>query len=415
MIGARWAAERLTSLHLPRNAQLWLPGYIQSRLQQAAVPSGTTVDILLCIADHFEPGHGRASLATERARVRSWMDGYPKLADRFRDADGCPPQHTFFYPADQYRREHLDELARLCTDGLAEVEIHLHHDADTRDHLRKTLNGFKQTLSEDHGLLTRDERGAIAYAFVHGNWALDNASPDGRWCGVNDELSVLRETGCYADFTLPAAPTPSQTRIVNAIYHAAGRPGRSRAHDTGTRCRVGSRRPREHLLLIQGPLALDWRRPRWGLLPGLDVGAVDGSSGYGPNLSRFRRWVELGISVVGRSEWVFVKLHTHGAPEPNMRVLLGHKMASFHEAIGETFNDGRRYRLHYVTAREMANIVMAAEAREHGNAGAFRDYVMAPPPSRRREAWTETVPSCPLSPDSQQAHGDVGRCDDRNA
>ena len=41
----------------------------------------------------------------------------------------------------------------------------------------------------------------------------------------------------------------------------------------------------------------------------------------------------------------------------------GRGWRQFHEAIGREFNDGRRYRLHYVTAREMVNIVRAAEAR----------------------------------------------------
>jgi hypothetical protein len=43
------------------------------------------------------------------------------------------------------------------------------------------------------------------------------------------------------------------------------------------------------------------------------------------------------------------------------------------------FNDGKRYRIHYVTAREMVNIVHAAEDGKAGNAGEFRDYRYAKP------------------------------------
>jgi hypothetical protein len=57
----------------------------------------------------------------------------------------------------------------------------------------------------------------IAYGFVHGNWALCNSRPDGDWCGVNEELTVLAQTGCYADFTFPSAPSPTQPRMVNAV------------------------------------------------------------------------------------------------------------------------------------------------------------------------------------------------------
>ena len=50
------------------------------------------------------------------------------------------------------------------------------------------------------------------FGFAPRNWALCNARRDGRWCGVNDELGVLRRTGCYADFTLPSATGEPVTR-----------------------------------------------------------------------------------------------------------------------------------------------------------------------------------------------------------
>jgi hypothetical protein len=123
---------------------------------------------------------------------------------------------------------------------------------------------------------------------------------------------------------------------------------------------------------------LDRERRVLGIVPGLDVGAIDGSPGYAPALRRFRRWVDARIAVRGRPEWVFVKIHTHGAPERNAATLLGHRMAALHEAINREFNDGHRYRLHYVTARELFNIVRAAEAGETGSPATSRPY------SRRR-------------------------------
>ncbi len=71
--------------------------------------------------------------------------------------------------------------------------------------------------------------GKLRYAFIHGNWCLANARPDGRWCGVDDELPLLFDTGCYADFTFPAAPDPSQPPIVNQIYWPDGDLARRRA------------------------------------------------------------------------------------------------------------------------------------------------------------------------------------------
>src|SRR5213078_673629 len=123
--------------------------------------------------------------------------------------------------------------------------------------LRGKLLSFKQTLAQRHRLLSTDKvTGEVVYGFIHGNWALDNSRPDGRYCGVGNELDVLRETGCYADFTLPAFPSPCQTRTVNSIYYAAGRPGCAKSHDTGAPAGVG-RPPVRGLLMIQGPLVFD--------------------------------------------------------------------------------------------------------------------------------------------------------------
>ena len=47
-----------------------------------------------------------------------------------------------------------------------------------------------------HDALPRDPvTGQPRWAFIHGNWALDNAHPDGTGCGVNNELIILREEG----------------------------------------------------------------------------------------------------------------------------------------------------------------------------------------------------------------------------
>jgi hypothetical protein len=56
-----------------------------------------------------------------------------------------------------------------------------------------------------------------------------------------------------------------------------------------------------------------------------------------------------------------VKLHTHGVNEPNQDVLLGEQMVRFHEMLSERASRDPLFRFHYVTAREMANIALAAE------------------------------------------------------
>ena len=183
----------------------WTLTYVRERSKRRLPCAGKPVHMLLCIADHFEPGNGRATPEVARRRMRRWVEEYPRLCRDHRDSDGRPPRHTFFYPIEQYREDEVAALAGLCRLGLGEVEVHLHHDGDTPDNLRQTLLASTELLVRRHGLLARHRlSGATAYGFVHGVWALDNARPDGRFCGVNNEIEILRTTGCYADFTLPS-------------------------------------------------------------------------------------------------------------------------------------------------------------------------------------------------------------------
>ena len=331
--------------------------------------AGEEVHLLLCIADHYEPRGGGASVETARARVRRWARDYPRLFGDFRDRDGLPPRHTFFYPLEEYEPGCLDLLAGLCAAGFGEVEVHLHHDRDTAEALRGRLLAFKELLARRHGLLARDrETGELAYGFVHGNWALNNARPDGRWCGVDNELDVLRETGCYADFTFPSAPDPTQPGKVNSLYYAgAGRRPHDRGRDVGT-----LPAPAGRLLLIQGPLVLDWGRRKWGLLPRVENGCLQPSQP--PDARRVPLWLKARVQVPGRPDWYFVKLHTHGAREDHHPVLLGEAMVRFHEALARRAAERPSFHYHYVTARELYNLVKAAEAGWTGTVAEARDY-----------------------------------------
>src|SRR5262249_17082516 len=209
------------------------------------------------------------------------------------------------------------------------------------------------------------------YAFIHGNWALDNARRDGRWCGVNNEIDVLRETGCYADMTLPSAPSETQTRKINSIYYAVDDPRRPKSHDTGFD--VGRRpAPARGLMLIQGPLTLDWGNRKWGIVPRLENACLQGNQP--PSERRLANWLRARVQVRPRTDWYFVKLHTHGANEANMPVLLGEPMVRFHHALRERANRGPAVRYHYVTAGEMYNLARAAEGGWTGTVNDARDY-----------------------------------------
>ncbi len=358
-----------------RNVHIWLADYLRqsSRRRKAfALPT----HIFFCFVDHYEPLWRDASVEQANQRVRQWSENYPKLASQFRDADGRPPQHTFFFPAEQYRPEFLDPLAKLTAQGLGEVEIHLHHDNDTADGLRRSLEKFKTQL-HSHGLLCSDRNGRMRYGFIHGNWALDNSRGDGRRCGVNNELQVLNETGCYADFTLPSAPSDTQTGKINSIYYAKDDPRAPKSHDWGVDARVGGNSVGD-LLIVQGPLALNWRSRKWGLLPRIENAEV--AHNAPPKRERVELWLRQRVGVAGRPDWNFVKVHTHGCQEQNFEVLLGERCRRMHEMLARDFNDGQRFVLHYVTAREVYNLIRAAQSGQRGAVAALRDYELARPP-----------------------------------
>jgi hypothetical protein len=360
----------LWKLHRRELLRLVVPYALQSGSHRPPRP-GQEVHLLLCVADHYEPKADNAPPDLARARVRRWVEDYPRQFARFRDSDGRPPRHTFFYPIEEYDAEHLDALAGLCRAGFGEVELHLHHDGDTADNLREQLLCFRQVFAERHGLLARRrDTGAVAYGFIHGNWALCNARPDGRWCGVNNELEILAATGCYADFTMPSAPHVTQTKKINSIYYAWDWPGRPRSHERGLD--VGKRPPPPgSLLLIQGPLVLDWGHAKWGLLPRLENGCLQRTQP--PDIARLDNWLRARVQVPSRPDWFFVKLHAHGAVEESHDALLGEAMVRFHEALARRAADPR-FHFHYVTAREMYNLVKAAEAGWQGPVAAAVNF-----------------------------------------
>lgn len=369
--GAVWGIRR-------KGLHRWLLPYLQSCRQRRGPRPGEPIDVLLCVCDHYEPKRGgRATPVQARERVQQWVDEYPRLFGEFRDSDGRTPRHTFFFPAEEYEPEHLDMLAGLCRAGFGEVEVHLHHDNDTAENLRRTLLEFKTTLANRHGLLARDKvTGEVVYGFIHGNWALDNSRSDGRRCGVNNELDVLRETGCYADFTLPSAPSETQTRKINCIYWAVDDPARPKSHDRGIDIGDGPAPP-NGLLMIQGPLLLDWFNRKWGLIPRIEN--ADLRKNQPPTETRLSLWLRAAVRVNTRPNWYFVKLHTHGVNEPTQDVLLGDPMVRLHEALRDRAARDPLFHFHYVTAREMANIALAAEAGADVSVNDARSFRYAPP------------------------------------
>ena len=361
-----------------RNAHLWLPGYIADRSRRrrraAARARAGTVDVMFAFVDHFEPVVKPGQDPARKAgAVAAWTRDWPPLAARHRDSDGRPPRMTWTFPLETYDPGIVDALVELSRQDLGEVEVHLHHDGDSSETFRaKMLDGLAKFAR--HGVATVDGVEGYRFAFVHGDWALDNARPDGRYCGVNDELTILRELGCFADLTYPSAPSETQPRKSNAIYYATDDPARPKSHDGGIDVEVG-RAASGDLMLIQGPLRPDGSSRKLGIIPRIDNAAITGVNPGTPG--RINGWIELGTGVVGRPEWVFIKVHCHSANVDDRDAVLGAAADAMFTHLERTCRTGRR-RLHYVTAREMYNIIKAAEQGRTGDPTEFRDLVIPP-------------------------------------
>lgn len=303
---------------LPRHAELWAPGLVRSWMRDRARTANSDAAPIcwLLFTDHFEPYGGNVSDAVARERMSWWNTQWPRIADRHRDDFGRAPRFTFFYPAEEYQPWVLDDLAVMTRQGIADVEIHLHHDGEPEAQIRALLEEFVTRLRQDHGLLRAGADGRSAWCFIHGNWALDNSRPDGRWCGLNNEITLLQELGCRADFTLPSAPSPCQTRLVNAIYWAIDDPMRPKSHDSGQLLAPGAGSPDNALLMVQGPLTMR-AHSRYRVVPTLEVGEL---AGYAlPTPQRAHAWLRAAPQVGNHH---FVKLYGHGAQERNGPPLL---------------------------------------------------------------------------------------------
>ena len=357
----------------------WLPAYGWQRLVRRP-PRFGPVHLMIALADHFEPAimpeapWGYADRDEQERRVERWCREYSKTVKDWRDADGQPFRHTYFYPAEQYDKRLIDRLAAHCQVGWGEIEIHLHHGVevpDTAENTHRTLIEFRDALA-GHGCLARwNGEGPPRYAFVHGNWAVAN-SAGGDFCGVDGEMQILAETGCYADLTLPAAPSRAQVAKINALYECALPLDRRVPHRRGRDLRRGCP-PKSFPLIIQGPLGINFSRRvgRWPV-PCVENGAL--TAAYPPTMGRLQLWRQAGITVRGCPDWLFIKLHCHGMDPRDEAAMLGEPMQQFLKELTIGPHARSEYRVHFVTAREMVNIILAACDGRDGNPGDYRDY-----------------------------------------
>lgn len=345
-----------------RKIHIWFPAYVMGALSGKRHKRGLR-HIMFMFVDHFEAPLGEEMIGPRR--IADWVDKYPKIVKSHRDSDGICPRHTWFYAAEKFdidRRQAEEEFSAvsgLCSQGFGEIEFHLHHKDDTpaslKDKIEKGLKAFNRK----------------AFAFIHGGWALDNSIKG--CCGVNNELEILKDAGCFADFTFPAFSFAAQPKKINSIYYAKDDPDKPKSYDTGVDVEVGKAASGD-LMIVEGPLTIDWKNWKHVFYPKMEFGDI--SKEGPPTPGRIDQWIKCNIHVKGRPEWVFVKIYCHGCYDSTMQVVFGDKIQEMFGYLEDKYNDGVNYKLHYVTTREAYNIIKAAEAGLAGNPGEYRDYMV---------------------------------------
>jgi hypothetical protein len=184
-------------------------------------------------------------------------------------------------------------------------------------------------------------------------------------------MQILAETGCYVDMTYPtAAFHPAQIAKLNSLYECA-LPLDQAAPQRRGRNLQADRPITVFPFIVQGPWMLDFDRNSHSGFGRLDNGALTGRNA--PSLRRLALWKKAAVTVTGRPDWLFIKLHTHGMDPVDSENVLRAPMQQFLAALIGGATD-RNEILHFVSAREMANILLAGCDGREGNPGDYRDY-----------------------------------------
>lgn len=349
----------------------WIWSYFKYELVRLfSKKSSSPTHIIFQFVDHYE-------LAGKHPRLSEWMSKYPRLASRHSDADGSYPKHTWFYALDLMQEDELEQLKELVSAGFGEIELHLHHSHDTSESFQNKLRtGLK--IFQKYGFMRPIKEGIDGcFAFIHGNWSLNNSRGD-QFCGVDNEIELLKQTGCYGDFTFPALYSAAQPNMINTIYYADFKKGAS-GYFKGRRATVGIKETEKEFMIFEGPFTINWRDWHHKWHPTIEDGEVGISNTHGSPV-RIDSWIRQGIHVKGRPEWVFVKAFCHGGQD-HLQVL-GEETDKMFSYLEEKYNDGSKYILHYVTSREAYNMVKAAEDGKSGDPNQFRNYAIPHPLDR---------------------------------
>lgn len=344
---------------------IWLPNYFLKG-ESNKIDKLENGHVMFLFVDHHEPGYGEKGSRKSKEWCKAYRNNISGLFDDF----GNPFQYTWFYPYDHLNSQVVMNLNELVYTGLGEVEFHWHIANQTNESFKVEIAKATKWFNSYGVMIANGENSKPQFGFVHGNWALDSGDGNPNHCGVTRQLDLLKEAGCYADFTFSTLSTTAQPKKINSIYYSVDT-DESKSYNSGKDSEVGVKN--DGFMIFEGPICWDWHDLIW------DCAALELTSPFKPH--RVKLWFKWAPTVKGRPDWLFVKVFTHGMQ--SKKVILSDNFRSMVLEL-KKYCTQKKMSLHFVTAREAYNIVKAAENGKQGNPEQFRDYMIQKPINREQ-------------------------------
>jgi hypothetical protein len=309
--------------------------------------TNSPVHIYIALCDYFEPFSGDVSQEIAEHRVVTWCKEYSRTAKLHHDSSGKFPVHTLFYSEEDYNPQLLDILNRLYKQNLADIEMMLPVTHEPLDNFKRKVEEFRDVLFHHHGFLRKGADEKITYGFSHRFKTTYTPTINFSISEICDRIQILIDTGCFADFTYLSK---KNRKYLNSQLNSI-----VRSKDTKTKDYSAPIFPQnwtiKNLLTIQDPYTLKWNADFLRIFPFLENGEISAFKKFLP--FRANLWLQNCIGVEADIRHLFIKLHTFGGLDQNIRYLFGesglHLLWNYMEKLCSYNN----FVLHYVSAWEM--------------------------------------------------------------
>lgn len=315
--------------------------------------SNSPVHLYIALCDYFEPFCGDVSQEIAEHRVVTWCKEYSRIAMFHQDTCGKFPIHTLFFSEEDYNPQLLDILNRLYKRHLADIEMFLPLTFEPIDNFRRKVEEFRDVLFHHHGFLRKGDDEKITYGFSHGFYSLYEHTTRTATSALSERIQILIDTGCFADFSYLTKKTCK--KIISNLNSSA------QPQNTDSTQPLASVFPKEwtikNLATIQDPAIFKWNPQISKIFPFFENGEISASKKFLP--FRANLWLHNCIGINTDEQHLFLKLHTFGGQDQNIRYLLGenglHLLWNFMEKLCTRHN----FVLHYVSAWEMYRTINA--------------------------------------------------------